>query len=52
MLNVFSNEHSTVTLHPWTLLGGSGGLSKWVHNGVTRVTLWVIGVSNLLTKSP
>ena len=39
---------------PWTLvvLGGSGGLSKWVNNGITRGTIWVIGVTNLLTRSP
>ena len=35
-------------------LGGSGGLSQWVNNGITKVAIRVIaiGVVNLLTKPP
>ena len=35
------------------LLGGSGGVSKWLLiRGLSRIAIWVIGVINLLTKSP
>ena len=36
----------------YCLHGGSLGLSKWVKNGITRVTIWVIRVIDLITKSP
>ena len=36
----------------WGLLGGSGDLVSRLIRGIVRVTMWVIGVINLLTKSP
>ena len=33
-------------------LGGQGDLVSGLIRGVTGVTIWVIGVINLLTKSP
>ena len=34
------------------LLGGSGDLVSRLIMGINRVTIWVIGVINLLIKSP
>ena len=34
------------------LLGGSGDLVSRLRMGIRRVTKWVIGVIDLLTKSP
>ena len=34
------------------VLGGSGDLASRLIMGISRVTIWVIGVINLLTKSP
>ena len=34
------------------LLGGSGDLVSSLIMGIIRVTIWVTGVVNLLTKSP
>ena len=34
------------------VLGGSGDLVTRLIRGITRVTIWVIGVIKLLTKSP
>ena len=34
------------------LLGGSGDLVSRLIMGIFRVTIWVIGIINLLTKSP
>ena len=34
------------------LLGGSGDLVSRLIMGINGVTIWVIGVINLLTKSP
>ena len=36
----------------WGLLGGSGDLVSKMIMGIIRVTIWVIGVSDLLTKFP
>ena len=33
-------------------LGGQGDLVSGLIMGITRVTIWIIGVINLLTKSP
>ena len=33
-------------------LGGQGDFVSGLILGITRVTIWVIGVINLLTKSP
>ena len=33
-------------------LEGHGDLVSRLIRGITRVTIWVIGVINLLTKSP
>ena len=33
-------------------LEGQGDLVNGLIRGITRVTIWVIGVSDLLTKSP
>ena len=33
-------------------LEGQGGLISRILMGITRVLIWVIGVTNLLTKSP
>ena len=35
-----------------TLLGGSGDLVSRLIMGIIGVTIWIIGVINLLTKSP
>ena len=35
-----------------SLLGGSGDLVSRLIMGIIVVTIWVIGVINLLTKSP
>ena len=34
------------------LLGGSGGLGKKVTDGLTGVTIWIIGVMQLLSSYP
>ena len=34
------------------ILGGSGDLVSGLIMGITSVTIWVIGVIDLLTKSP
>ena len=33
-------------------LEGQGGLVSRLIRGITRVTIWVLGVITLLTKSP
>ena len=33
-------------------LEGQGNLVRRLIKGITRVTIWVIGVLNLLTRSP
>ena len=40
------------SLKSYELLGGSGGLSKEVNSGIARLTFSVLGVVNLLKKSP
>ena len=35
-----------------TYLEGQGDLVSGLIMGITRVTIWVIGVINLFTKSP
>ena len=34
------------------VLGGSGDFVSGLIRGISRVTIWVIGVINLLNKSP
>ena len=34
------------------LLGGSGGLVSRFIIQITKVTIWVIGIINIFTKSP
>ena len=46
-----SSTRSRFRLGPHPLLGGSWALSKWVNHGIIGVTIWLIGVINLLTKS-
>ena len=36
----------------WSLLGGQGDLVTRLIMEIAGVTIWVIGVINLLTKSP
>ena len=36
----------------WAYLEGQGDLVNGLIMGITRGTIWVIGVSDLLTKSP
>ena len=36
----------------YSVLGGSGDLGSRLIIGITGVTIWVMGVINLLTKSP
>ena len=36
----------------WLYLGGQGDLVSRLIMGINGVTIWVIGVINLLTKSP
>ena len=47
-----SGNLETQTLDPNPYLEGQGDLVSRLTMGIIRVTIWVIGVSNLLTKSP
>ena len=49
---VFAYVQPLVSGKIWALLGGSGDLVSRLIMGIIGVTIWVIGVINLLTKSP
>ena len=38
-------------MQPCIYLEGQGGVSRFIR-GIIEVTIWVVGVINLLTKSP
>ena len=52
MVKASSHDLTEPSLSDEGLPGGSGGLSKWVNYGDNWVIIWLIGVINLLTKSP
>ena len=59
VLNVLPQNHPGSESSPWfpptcpkPYLEGQGDLVSGLIMGIIRVTIWVIGVINLLTKSP